>query len=104
MQVEVHNNTGVAFHSGGNEDVVITVTVQDIVNQRDRSYVSMADTVCRIKIVDDKGRFAWFAVTPSIKNGSPGVIVENIYALGETHVKKKVYGKWRNQENSVSGG
>lgn len=101
MQVTVHNNgPTTTFHTATKPNVVeIEVTAQEVKAQQARSFVQAADTICRIKMVDEDGDYAWFAITPVVKNGRPGVEVEYIGTVDET-AKKRLTGKWKSAQVS----
>jgi hypothetical protein len=87
LTINDYNNT--------NKSVDIVIDKNEIVEQQDKSFVSLANSVCRIKIVDDDGSFAWFVVTPMFKNNKPSVSVEFIAEFDRGTVSKKIIGKFR---------
>lgn len=103
MQVEVITSNGQShsFHpSTKPQSVELEITAQEIKEQQNRSFVSAADTACRIKIVDEDGDYCWFCVTPVVKRGRVAVEVEAIDDLEKTN-KKKVTGRWKKADTAV---
>lgn len=78
MKVQVYRNGSnhIFDPSCHPREVEIEVTAQEVKEQQNRSSCRAADTVCRIKIVNENGDYAWFAITPVVKNGRPAVDVE----------------------------
>jgi len=79
------------------KNVDFEITRQEIEDQQEQRMCHDAETLCRIKILDEEtGKYVWFDITPTMRRGKPGIEVTAIGNVNETS-RKNVTGTWREE-------